>query len=115
MLERTDLATQNARAQVVLLGHSQNQLSSDVGGEEVRHIDFRNHLVVHRQTQTGAVFVGAIQVHGTGTHEPRAFGLLRKRSARSQCAKNGHGQQVFLHTELNAVERGRPPCMYWAC
>ena len=107
VLERTDLASSRTE-RTCFLGHSQNQLSSDVGVKKYETSTSGITLSFTDRPKPVLSLLALIQVHGTGTHEPRAFGLLRKRSARSQCAKNGHGQQVFLHTELNAVERGRP-------
>jgi serine protease len=83
VLEGADLVA--LHVDLLLLRIGQDQLGGQVRRQEVGDVDFRNGLVVHRQTQAGAVLVGRVQVHGTRPHD-EAAGVLRKRG------RHGGGQ-----------------------
>jgi hypothetical protein len=87
----------------------QDQLGGDVVREEVRDIDFGDHLVVDRQTQASTVTVRAVDIDGTHANHPGPFGLLRESSAGSHCAKSGQSKQFLFHGNLMCGCTGTAP------
>ncbi|MPM79582.1 hypothetical protein SDC9_126621 [bioreactor metagenome] len=92
VLERTDLVATSA--QVMLLRVGQDQLGSEVGREEVGHVNFRDPLVVDRQIQTGGVVVAAVQIDSAHANHERANRIsgLSDSRAGSECADCCDGQ-----------------------
>ena len=99
MLESANRCT--AQIDRLFLGHRQNQLRSNVRGEEIADIHFRNGLVIDRQAQTRAIFVGHVEVHSARTHHPGAFARgLRHGGSDRASSQYSCNDGLFFHVDF---------------